>query len=290
MKVLCKNKWRISTITKRNDEYYFFTNGIEVYHLKCNEAKSWIPEVPANALPWEYPVLRIEVLENGEYYQTTLDDRIIHAYRCLNQTSLQEFTAHYPENPDLEKEINMLPILYRPGLKALLYGKLKKTTYKRYMSMLVWLNKAAATVYKRYNSVDLSQPAIWYSANNDWEEIKTAGIASVIKSQANMKLKFMTVEEYLEQLGIREWSDLTESEIEVATELVCYMIKVNTSIAEDQNQIWKQPEYPLQLSKSEIHKVYLNTGAAKTWKNQDLLSLGKLTEQDMTDFWEIYQI
>lgn len=68
-----------------------------MYHLCYSDVKSFIPTVPADALPWQYPVLQVEVYENGEYYQTTLDGRLIKADRCLKRTPLEKFVAHYPE-------------------------------------------------------------------------------------------------------------------------------------------------------------------------------------------------
>ena len=110
-------------------------------------------------MPWQYPVLSVEVYENGEYYQTTLDGRPIKTDKYL--APLEKFVAHYPEKPDLEDEINRLPLLYRPGLKALLYLKLRKPADKSYLSLLLWLNQAAAKVYKRYNAIRLSYSAVF---------------------------------------------------------------------------------------------------------------------------------
>jgi hypothetical protein len=267
-------------------------------------------------LPWQYPVLSVEVYENGEYYQTTLDGRPIKTDKYL--APLEKFVAHYPEKPDLEDEINRLPLLYRPGLKALLYLKLRKPADKSYLSLLLWLNQAAAKVYKRYNAVKLSYSAVWYNQHEDWKEIKAASLKAVMEAQAHIEPRFLTIEDYLEQLGVYDIDELSEDELEIVTELVCYMIKVNTAVAQEQNRVWKSFGAPRELSEQAEKKAYLeslkDTGAenwkdyhtkllpvyenwkkpdlakTETWKYQDMLSRGNLTEKDMESFFRLYQI
>jgi len=260
--------------------------------------------------------LSVEVYENGEYYQTTLDGRPIKTDKYL--APLEKFVAHYPEKPDLEDEINRLPLLYRPGLKALLYLKLRKPADKSYLSLLLWLNQAAAKVYKRYNAVKLSYSAVWYNQHEDWKEIKAASLKAVMEAQAHIEPRFLTIEDYLEQLGVYDIDELSEDELEIVTELVCYMIKVNTAVAQEQNRVWKSFGAPRELSEQAEKKAYLeslkDTGAenwkdyhtkllpvyedwkkpdlakTETWKYQDMLSRGNLTEKDMESFFRLYQI
>ena len=260
--------------------------------------------------------MSVEVYENGEYYQTTLDGRPIKTDKYL--APLEKFVAHYPEKPDLEDEINRLPLLYRPGLKALLYLKLRKPADKSYLSLLLWLNQAAAKVYKRYNGIKLSYSAVWYNQHEDWEEIKAAGLKAVMEAQAHIEPRFLTIEDYLEQLGVYDIDELSEDELEIVTELVCYMIKVNTAVAQEQNRVWKSFGAPRELSEQDEKKAYLEslkgTGAenwkdyhtklhpvyenwkkpdlakTETWKYQDMLSRGNLTEKDMESFFRLYQI
>lgn len=52
MKTFCKNRWRISAITKDNSGYCFFSNGVKVYHLSYGNVTGWIPPVSADTLPW----------------------------------------------------------------------------------------------------------------------------------------------------------------------------------------------------------------------------------------------
>lgn len=287
MKTFCKNRWRISAIVKDNSGYSFFSNGIKVYHLCYGNVKGWIPPVSADALPWQYPVLQVEVYENGEYYQTTLDGRPIRTDKYLNP--LEKLVAHYPENPDLEDEINRLPLWYRPGLKALLYLKLRKPADKSYLSLLLWLNQAAAKVYKRYNPIKLSYPAVWYNQHEDWEEIKAAGLKAVMEAQAHIEPRFLTIEDYLEQLGVYDIDELPNSEVEIVTELVCYMIKVNAAVAQEQNRVWKSFGTSRELSEQAEKEAYLDS-LKETWKYQDMLSRGNLTPKDMESFFELYQI
>lgn len=260
--------------------------------------------------------MSVEVYENGEYYQTTLDGRPIKTDKYL--APLEKFVAHYPEKPDLEDEINRLPLLYRPGLKALLYLKLRKPADKSYLSLLLWLNQAAAKVYKRYNAVKLSYSAVWYNQHEDWKEIKAASLKAVMEAQAHIEPRFLTIEDYLEQLGVYDIDELSEDELEIVTELVCYMIKVNTAVAQEQNRVWKSFGAPRELSEQAEKKAYLeslkDTGAenwkdyhtkllpvyenwkkpdlakTETWKYQDMLSRGNLTEKDMESFFRLYQI
>lgn len=287
MKTFCKNRWRISAIVKDNSGYSFFSDGIKVYHLCYGNVKGWIPPVSADALPWQYPVLQVEVYENGEYYQTTLDGRPIRTDKYLNP--LEKLVAHYPENPDLEDEINRLPLWYRPGLKALLYLKLRKPADKSYLSLLLWLNQAAAKVYKRYNPIKLSYPAVWYNQHEDWEEIKAAGLKAVMEAQAHIEPRFLTIEDYLEQLGVYDIDELPNSEVEIVTELVCYMIKVNAAVAQEQNRVWKSFGTSRELSEQAEKEAYLDS-LKETWKYQDMLSRGNLTPIDMESFFELYQI
>lgn len=316
MKTFCKNRWRISAITKDNSGYCFFSNGVKVYHLSYGNVTGWIPPVSADTLPWQYPVLSVEVYENGEYYQTTLDGRPIKTDKYL--APLEKFVAHYPEKPDLEDEINRLPLLYRPGLKALLYLKLRKPADKSYLSLLLWLNQAAAKVYKRYNAIKLSYSAVWYNQHEDWKEIKAAGLKAVMEAQAHIEPRFLTIEDYLEQLGVYDIDELSEDELEIVTELVCYMIKVNTAVAQEQNRVWKSFGAPRELSEQAEKKAYLESlkgtsaenwkdyhtkllpvyedwkkpdfAKTETWKYQDMLSRGNLTEKDMENFFRLYQI
>ena len=301
---------------QRQQRLLLFSNGVKVYHLSYGNVTGWIPPVSADTLPWQYPVLSVEVYENGEYYQTTLDGRPIKTDKYL--APLEKFVAHYPEKPDLEDEINRLPLLYRPGLKALLYLKLRKPADKSYLSLLLWLNQAAAKVYKRYNAIKLSYSAVWYNQHEDWEEIKAAGLKAVMEAQAHIEPRFLTIEDYLEQLGVYDIDELSEDELEIVTELVCYMIKVNTAVAQEQNRVWKSFGAPRELSEQAEKKAYLEslkgTGAenwkdyhtkllpvyedwkkpdlakTETWKYQDLLSRGNLTEKDMENFFRLYQI
>lgn len=62
---------------QRQQRLLLFSNGVKVYHLSYGNVTGWIPPVSADTLPWQYPVLSVEVYENGEYYQTTLDGRPI---------------------------------------------------------------------------------------------------------------------------------------------------------------------------------------------------------------------
>lgn len=260
--------------------------------------------------------MSVEVYENGEYYQTTLDGRPIKTDKYL--APLEKFVAHYPEKPDLEDEINRLPLLYRPGLKALLYLKLRKPADKSYLSLLLWLNQAAAKVYKRYNAVKLSYSAVWYNQHEDWKEIKAASLKAVMEAQAHIEPRFLTIEDYLEQLGVYDIDELSEDELEIVTELVCYMIKVNTAVAQEQNRVWKSFGAPRELSEQAEKKAYLESlkgtsaenwkdyhtkllpvyedwkkpdlAKTETWKYQDMLSRGNLTEKDMESFFRLYQI
>ena len=96
------------------------------------------------------------------------------------------------------------------------------------------------------------------------------------------------------------------------TELICYMIKVNTAVAQEQNRVWKSFGAPRELSEQAEKKAYLESlkgTGAENWKDYhtkllpvyenwkkpdlaktDLLSRGNLTEKDMESFFRLYQI
>ena len=203
-------------------------------------------------------------------------------------------------------------------MKALLYLKLRKPADKSYLSLLLWLNQAAAKVYKRYNAIKLSYSAVWYNQHEDWKEIKAAGLKAVMEAQAHIEPRFLTIEDYLEQLGVYDIDELSEDELEIVTELVCYMIKVNTAVAQEQNRVWKSFGAPRELSEQAEKKAYLESlkgtsaenwkdyhtkllpvyedwkkpdlAKTETWKYQDMLSRGNLTEKDMESFFRLYQI
>lgn len=176
-----------------------------------------------------------------------------------------------------------------PGVESFVVSETQETGGQKLFVLLLWLNQAAAKVYKRYNPIKLSYPAVWYNQHEDWEEIKAAGLKAVMEAQAHIEPRFLTIEDYLEQLGVYDIDELPNSEVEIVTELVCYMIKVNAAVAQEQNRAWKSFGTSREFSEQAEKEAYLDS-LKETWKYQDMLSRGNLTPKDMESFFELYQI
>ena len=137
MDVYCRLKCRITKILRTSKGYEFYAkNGKCVAKIAYGEAEFQIPDIPEKALPWQYPVLKEMYYEKGCCYcRTLLNGRVLHSHEYKERTLLEKFVASYPENPEIETDINLLPSFYRLGLRALVFQKWRFPEERGYLSM-----------------------------------------------------------------------------------------------------------------------------------------------------------
>lgn len=287
METICKEAWRITSITRDSSGYNFFTRDrrTRVYLLPYNEAECWIPEIPSDAFYWQCPVLRVETTANGIYERTTLNGRVIHTHQVDKRTPLEKFIAYFPENPEMEAAINRLPILYRPGLKALNYLLRDDPEAHSYLSALVWLNQLAAKIYARYNSLRIPRENCRVRVRNRIERNNLAK-EGLLSDKAEQSCEMMSAREHLDLLGVKEFEHLPDNDKEVITALVFYIMRVNEAVAADNGRIYSEycNENEVKKTEDEIVRKFFIEKRLETYQSQDLLQKRKISPDEMLNF------
>ena len=287
METIGKEAWRITSIIRDSSGYNFFTHDrkTRVYFIPYNEAECWIPEIPSDAFYWQCPVLRVETTANGIYERTTLNGRVIHTHQVDKRTPLEKFIAYFPENPDMEAAINRLPILYRPGLKALNYLLRDDPEAQSYLSVLVWLNQLAAKIYARYNSLRIPGDNCHTRVRNRIERYNLAK-EGLLSDKAEQSGEMMSAREHLDLLGVKEFTRLPDNDKEVITALVFYIMRVNEAVAADSGRIFSEYGNRNEGNKTEdeiVRKCFIEK-RLETYQSQDLLQKRKISPDEMLNF------
>ena len=287
METICKEAWRITSIIRDSSGYNFFTRDrrTRVYLLLYNEAECWIPEIPSDAFYWQCPVLRVETTVNGIYERTTLNGRVIHTHQADKRTPLEKFIAYFPENPEMEAAINRLPILYRPGLKALNYLLRDDPEARSYLSVLVWLNQLAAKIYARYNSLRILGENCRVRVRNRIERNNLAK-EGLLSDKAEQSGEMMSAREHLDLLGVKEFERLPDNDKEVVTALVFYIMRVNEAVAADSGRIYSRycNENKVYKTEEEMIRSCFIEKRLETYQSQDLLQKRKISPDEMLNF------
>ena len=287
METICKEAWRITSIIRDSSGYNFFTRDrkTRVYFIPYNEAECWIPEIPSDAFYWQCPVLRVETTVNGIYERTTLNGRVIHTHQVDKRTPLEKFIAYFPENPEMEAAINRLPILYRPGLKALNYLLRDDPEAHSYLSVLVWLNQLAAKIYARYNSLWIPRENCRVRVRNRIERNNLAK-EGLLSDKAEQSGEMMSAREHLDLLGVKEFEHLPDNDKEVITALVFYIMRVNEEVAADNGRIYSEycNENEVNKTEDEIVRKFFIEKRLETYQSQDLLQKRKISPDEMLNF------
>ena len=307
MDVYCRLKCRITKILRTSKGYEFYAkNGKCVAKIAYSEAEFQIPDIPEKALPWQYPVLKKMYYEKGCCYcRTLLNGRVLHSHEYKERTLLEKFVASYPENPEIETDINLLPSFYRLGLRALVFQKWRFPEERGYLSMLVWLNGLAAKIYRRYDFM-----ALWDYGKVESDKVRAirqAGLAQVLEEEAETQQKngtlseIMSVREYLALLDVKDFDSLDEAEKGVIAELACYMLNVNGSIMADtlitgddelgySNNASQWNDGTPEENMAKYFRLLLKKNVLQAWQCQDFLHRGNLTAENMANFYRYRRV
>lgn len=257
--------YRISEIIPRGNDFYFVSYDGGNFVLKLENPLVWLPKISKD-IPWRLPILRIVEDEKGTK-EITLDDRVIFTDREVTKSALEEFINSFPENNNLEEDINKLPLLWRIGLKMLLYMRYTKLEDRQYMSFLVWVNQQMVNYQKRYKIT--------------------------LKESVSINGDPISENECLKILGVKSLDILKENEKEVIGILISYMQRTYRNILQDYKTIWRDVPFQQYVQKHEwtldarMDEKFLVYHKLRTYMDQDI-SGNKLTIEDMQNFEKKY--
>lgn len=256
-------------------------------HLETNMLVPIVPKVYKNAFSWNYPILEMVGGERPDYI--IFDGVVI--YRDVNTTNIKWMLGSYPINPNLEEDIRALPSLYRFGLLAMFYYNERTPEFLRYMSLLLKLNQVASKIYHRHNRSDgylHKTNARWQETGDYLEGVMATNLEvllSIEQKQEVNKLPF-SIQEYLEELGVKDFSLLTKQDYEILGLFVSYMKNVNHHVCKDVDMMFSD-KYKLtdKFNRYIEEKMMLKIvyESLTCWQSQDMLQKANITEETMKD-------
>ena len=257
--------YRISAIIPRGNDFYFVSYDGGDFVLKLENPTVWLPNISKD-IPWRLPILRITEDKKGSR-EITLDNRIIYTDKEVSITALDEFIRSFPENNNLEEDINSLPLLWRIGLKMLLYMRYTKLEDRQYMSFLIWINQQMVNYQKRYKIA--------------------------LKKSVSVNVASISEQECLKILGVKCLEVLKENEKEVIGILTSYMLRTYRNILQDYKTVWRDVPFQQYIqnhaltSYMQIDEKFLVYHKLSAYMHQDI-SGKQQTIEDMLNFEKKY--